>query len=85
MIIFLILSFTGAALLFVVFLLKRLAGAGYAHYFSQLIRLTLTKTGRIMKAILGLIVIVMVFASCSRAVTPGEAASRHYKSCRSVR
>jgi hypothetical protein len=38
-----------------------------------------------MKTILGFLVIVIVFASCSRAVTPGEAANRHYKSCRSVR
>ncbi len=38
-----------------------------------------------MKLILTLIIIISFVASCSRSVTPGEAANHHYGHCRDVR
>jgi hypothetical protein len=38
-----------------------------------------------MKKILALVVIVFLLASCSRSVTPYEAANHHYSHCRDVR
>jgi PBP1b-binding outer membrane lipoprotein LpoB len=38
-----------------------------------------------MKNLIALIVLVLLFASCSRSVTPYEAANKHYKRCQSIR
>jgi hypothetical protein len=38
-----------------------------------------------MKRILALILIISFVSSCSRSVTPGEAANHHYSKCRDVR
>ncbi len=38
-----------------------------------------------MKKILAIIVLASLLASCSRSVTPYEAANRHYSHCRPVR
>ena len=39
----------------------------------------------IMKNLITVIVLVLLFASCSRSVTPYEAANKHYKRCQSIR
>ncbi len=38
-----------------------------------------------MKNLLAFIVLVILFASCSRSVTPYDAANRHYNKCRPLR
>jgi hypothetical protein len=38
-----------------------------------------------MKKLLAFIVLVILFASCSRSVTPYDAANRHYKRCHNLR
>ncbi len=38
-----------------------------------------------MQKLLAIVVLGLLFASCSRAVTPGEAATGKYKHCRPVR
>ena len=38
-----------------------------------------------MKKLLSFIVLVILLASCSRSVTPYEAAKNNYKSCRPIR
>jgi hypothetical protein len=38
-----------------------------------------------MKKILALALLLSLLYSCSRSVTPYEAATNHYKSCRSMR
>ena len=37
------------------------------------------------KRIVLALIVISFFASCARSVTPGEAASHHYGSCRNVR
>jgi len=43
------------------------------------------KTRKTMKTMLSLFALMIVLASCSRAVTPGDAANHHYKNCRNVK
>jgi PBP1b-binding outer membrane lipoprotein LpoB len=38
-----------------------------------------------MSQILAVILVIAFFASCSRSVTPFEAANNHYNRCRAVR
>jgi uncharacterized lipoprotein len=38
-----------------------------------------------MRNLIALVVLVMLLASCSRSVTPHEAANKHYKKCQSIR
>ena len=38
-----------------------------------------------MKRILVALIVISFLASCSRSVTPGEAANHHYGHCRDVR
>jgi len=37
------------------------------------------------KCIVLVLIVITLFASCARSVTPGDAASHHYGSCRNVR
>ena len=37
------------------------------------------------KRIVLALIVISLFASCARSVTPGDAASHHYGSCRNVR
>jgi|GEM_PF-501273 len=47
---------------------------------------TLGKTNNVVsKRILVALVVISFLASCSRSVTPGEAANHHYGHCRDVR
>lgn len=38
-----------------------------------------------MKNLVLFLVLAILFSSCSRALTPGEAANHHYKKCRDIR
>jgi len=38
-----------------------------------------------MKTLLIFVIIAIAFTSCSRALTPGEAANHHYRKCRDIR
>ncbi len=38
-----------------------------------------------MKKSLIIVVIVTLFTSCARSITPADAANRHYRNCRNIR
>jgi PBP1b-binding outer membrane lipoprotein LpoB len=38
-----------------------------------------------MKKLLAFIALIILMASCSRSVTPYDAANKHYKTCRPIR
>jgi len=53
--------------------------------FKVLFSYPLLSKNENMKKILCLVVLVTLLYSCSRAVTPYEAANHHYSKCRDVR
>jgi len=38
-----------------------------------------------MKTIIAILIVVIAFSSCARALTPDQAANHHYKKCRDIR
>ena len=52
----------------------------------EVITNSIEKTNKLVsKRILVALVVISFLASCSRSVTPGEAANHHYGHCRDVR
>jgi hypothetical protein len=48
-------------------------------------RLIFTKTTKPMKTLIVCLLVMAAFSSCSRALTPDQAANNHYKKCRDIR